>query len=114
MDPPLVLICVDRAAGLLNIFEAAGHYGLSFLTNEQKALSSRFARRGEDRFHGIDWKLGATGVPLIPGALAHLECKITHVIPAGDHAVLIGEVVAADIYSGSPLLYYESGYRSLE
>lgn len=114
MDPPLVLICVDRAAGLLSIFEAAGHYGLSFLTVEQKELSSRFARRGEDRFGGVGWRRGRTGVPLIPDALAHMECKIANVVPAGDHAVLIGEVVSADIYSGSPLLYFESGYRSLE
>lgn len=114
MEPPMVLICVDRAAGLLGIFEAAGHYGLSFLTVDQKALSSRFARRGEDRFSGIEFVTGSTGVPLIPGALAHLECRIRSVVPAGDHAVLIGEVVFADIHSGSPLLYFGSGYRSLE
>lgn len=114
MDPPLVLICIDRSAGLLSIFESAGHYGLSFLSAGQRDLSSRFARRGQNRFDGIDWRPGLTGSPLIPGALAHLEGKITNIVEAGDHTVLIAQVISADIHSGRPLLYYESGYRSLE
>lgn len=114
MDPPLVLICVDRTSNLLPIFERCGHYGLSFLGHQQQTLSHRFAQRGQDRFDGTPWMPGAHGLPLIPEALAHLECRITQTAVVGDHAILIAEVVSADIHSGRPLLYFESGYRRLE
>lgn len=114
MEPPLVLICVDRTCNLLPIFEEFGHYGLSFLGHEQQGLSSRFAQRGQDRFDGMHWVAGSLGIPLIPDALAHLQCRIINTVAAGDHVVLIAEVVSADIHSGRPLLFYESGYRKLE
>ena len=114
LDPPMVLICIDRTSSLLAIFEQAGRYGLSFLGEPQHSLSTRFAQRGQDRFDGVQWICGASGVPLIPGALAHLECKIARSVSAGDHDILIAEVVSADIQTGSPLLYYGSAYRRLE
>ncbi|MCC6536248.1 MAG: flavin reductase family protein [Bryobacterales bacterium] len=114
MEPPLILICVDIVAGLLPIFTKASAFGLSFLAEQQQDLSSRFARRGQDRFESTPWEAGQTGVPLIPGALAHLECRIDQTIQAGDHAILISRVIAADISSGRPLLYFERGYRKLE
>ena len=114
MDPPLVLICIDGTSNLLPVFEHCGHYGLSFLGHHQQALSTRFAQRGQDRFDGVAWLTGSAGVPLIPDALAHLECRLTTTLVAGDHAILIAEVVSADIHSGKPLLYYQSSYRKLE
>ncbi len=114
LDPPLVLISVDLTSNLLPLFEQSGHYGLSFLGQEQQEISSRFALRGQNRFDGAKWMVGATGLPLIPGALAHLECRVTQTIQAGDHSLLIAEVISADIQSGKPLLYFESGYRRLE
>jgi flavin reductase (DIM6/NTAB) family NADH-FMN oxidoreductase RutF len=113
MDPPLVLICVDLISGLLPIFERAGHYGLSFLTSEQREISQRFATRGHDRFGSVAWCPAPSGAPLIPHALAHLDCSVRQSVRAGDHTVLIAEVVSADIYTGSPLLYFDSGYRRL-
>ncbi len=114
LDPPLVLISVDLTSNLLPLFEQSGHYGLSFLGQEQQEISSRFALRGQNRFDGAKWMVGTTGLPLIPGALAHLECRVTQTIQAGDHSLLIAEVISADIQSGKPLLYFESGYRRLE
>ena len=114
MEPPIVLICIDRASNLLAVFERAKQYGLSFLGEPQQGLSTRFAQRGQNRFDGVAWMTGASGVPLIPGALAQLECRITRSIAAGDHDILIAEVISADIQTGSPLLYFGSRYRRLE
>lgn len=114
MNPPQILICVDITAGLLPIFTKGGHFGLSFLAEHQQDLSSRFARRGQNRFESTPWIAGDSGVPLIPDALAHLECRIDQTIHSGDHAILISRVLAADISSGRPLLYFERGYRRLE
>lgn len=111
--PPLVLFCVDYSANLLPLFRLARYYGLSVLSEEQEFLSSRFAQRGQDRFDGVDWFAGQMGVPLIPGALAHLECEVRQVVEAGDHAIFIAEVVTAGTAGGQPLLYFDSNYRHL-
>ena len=114
VDPPMVLICVDYSSNLLAMFRASLRYGLSILDEDQQELSHRFAQRGQDRFDGIPWEPGATGVPLIPGALAQLECEIRTVVESGDHAVLIAQVVAArESAGGRPLLYFDSAYRSI-
>ncbi len=110
--PPLVLICVDKASVLLELFRAAGQYGISVLKDGQRELSQRFAERGEDRFNSTPWIAGRIGVPLLPDALAHFECEIRQSVDAGDHAVLIAEVLALNMFEGSPLVYFDSGYRT--
>jgi flavin reductase (DIM6/NTAB) family NADH-FMN oxidoreductase RutF len=111
--PPLVLVCIDYSSNVLPVFRKASHYSLSVLNENQQQLSTKFAIRGQDRFDGVEWIPGYTGVPLIPGALAHFECKVTNVVEAGDHAVFIAEVVRLDCHDGKPLLYFDSGYRVL-
>jgi flavin reductase (DIM6/NTAB) family NADH-FMN oxidoreductase RutF len=114
LTPPLVLICVDYSANLLPFFRAASHYAINVLAEHQQALSQRFAQRGCDRFDGVEWRPGATGVPLLPAALAHLECATTQVIEAGDHAIFLAQVIHAACFPGRPLLYFDSSYRQLK
>ncbi|MEZ5352068.1 MAG: flavin reductase family protein [Bryobacteraceae bacterium] len=114
-SPPLVLICVDFDCNLLPLFRSSAHYGVNILSEHQQDLSDRFACRGHDRFDQVDWFPGAaTGVPLLRGALAHLECAIQTITDAGDHAILIAEVLHITASSGRPLLYFESTYRRLK
>ena len=112
--PPLVLVCVDNDCSLLPIFHAASHFGLSFLAEHQQDISARFAFVPERRFDGVDWSSGLNGVPLVNGALGWLECRIQQQIPAGDHVILLGEVLNGDSRpDGDPLVYFGSGYRRL-
>ncbi|MEZ5398352.1 MAG: flavin reductase family protein [Bryobacteraceae bacterium] len=113
-DPALVLICVDFGCNLLPAFQTASHYGINVLSERQQDLSDRFACRGHDRFDGVDWYAGETGVPLLRGSLAHLECGVKQVVDAGDHSILLGQVHYAHVFSGRPLLYFESAYRRLD
>lgn len=113
LDPPLVLICVDRTGNMLERFEQCAHFGVNVLRISQTALSVRFAQRGHDRFDGIDWHQGVTGVPMFPESLARLECTVRQRIIAGDHTILIGEVVHSEIAEGEPLVYFDSNYRRL-
>lgn len=106
----MVLICVDHRANVLRHFEHSSHFGVNILSASQEALSVRFAERGLDRFVGIDWQPGATGVPLLAGALARFECATRQTIAAGDHTIILGEVLHADWEEGDPLLYYASAY----
>jgi len=112
MEPPMVLICVDHRANVLRHFEDAKHFGVNILAEDQEALSVRFAERGLDRFVGIDWHTGATGVPLLGGALARFECATIQTLAAGDHTIILGEVLYAEWQEGAPLLYFAHGYHT--
>jgi len=112
MEPPLVLICVDHRANVLRHFEQSSHFGVNILSIDQEAISVRFAERGLDRFVGIDWRPGDSGVPLLNGALARFECATGQIIAAGDHTIILGEVLHAEWEDGEPLLYYASAYHT--
>jgi len=113
LAPPLVLVCVDHRARIREHFRIGEHFGINILGAGQKELSDKFAGSGYDRFEGVDWYPGITGVPLLPQVLATLECARVNVVTAGDHDILIGEVLHADCLDGEPLVFYSSQYRSL-
>lgn len=113
MDPPLVLVCVDHRARILEHFHFSYHFAINILSAGQRPLSDRFAGSGYDRFAGVEWKPGETGVPLLPDVLASIECARTNVVTAGDHDILIGEVLHVNFQDGDPLLFYGSQYRQL-
>ncbi|MBL8228560.1 MAG: flavin reductase family protein [Bryobacterales bacterium] len=110
MKPPLVLICIDKRAAILDRFLEASHYSVNILPVEHEELSNRFATSREDRFNGVSWRSGVTGAPLIDGSIAALECETAQVIDAGDHSILIAEAVAAEVTGGVPLVYLRGRY----
>lgn len=113
LDPPLVLICIDYRAQVLEVFVRAKHYAVNILGEAQQDISNRFAYRTEDRFAGVEWTAGETGAPLIAGALAAIECVTRQIIEGGDHTILLAEAVAIHAGAGDPLLYFNSRYRQI-
>lgn len=113
LHPPLILICLGHAVKSIEVFRSASHFGINVLHENQQDLSQRFATRGLDRFDGVDWLRGETGVPLIPGAVAQMECVVRKRVIAGDHDIFIAEMVASQVNEGDPLLYYASAYRRI-
>src|SRR5713226_7304449 len=95
LSPPLVLVCIDREAAMLDHFALGTHFAINVLHEEHKELSTAFARSGCDRFDSVEWRAGETGVPLLPDMLATLECVATQLVEAGDHVVVIGEALHA-------------------
>jgi flavin reductase (DIM6/NTAB) family NADH-FMN oxidoreductase RutF len=114
LTPPLVLICVDHRAKIIEHFRRCDFFGINVLHHNQKSLSIHFARSGYDRFDGIEWYAGSTGIPLLPEVLATIECAVHRRVEAGDHMILIGEVLHAECRDGEPLVYYGSEYHSLQ
>jgi len=111
LDPPLVLVCLDRRADSHDAFYNAGHFAISILAAHQLHLAIRFATKGIGKFEGIATALGSqTGVPLIPDAVVHLECRMHQTLPAGDHTILIGEVLVADLTNAEPLVTHNRRY----
>jgi flavin reductase (DIM6/NTAB) family NADH-FMN oxidoreductase RutF len=113
LDPPLVLICVDQRSEAHAGFRASGAFGVSVLAEGQEAVSRQFAWGGPDKFAKTRIVDGATGVPLVADALAHLECRVVAAHTAGDHTIYVGEIVALATRPGRPLLYHQGGYRRL-
>ncbi|MDE3097671.1 MAG: flavin reductase family protein [Chloroflexota bacterium] len=112
LEPPLVLVCIDHAATIAPRIAAATHLGISILGGEQAALSRRFADPDADRFDGVPVVRGSTGVPLIGGAIAQLECRIVARHPGGDHAIVVAELIDASVTDDRPLVYFRGEYRA--
>lgn len=112
--PPLVLICVGHSASALPHFRACSHFGINVLDASQRHHSVHFSQAKSNRFEGISWKPSELGVPLLDDVLAQLECSVAQLHDAGDHTILIGEVIRAAYRPGNPLIYFASGYRSLK
>jgi flavin reductase ActVB len=113
LKPPLILICLGHRVTMIEAFRTARYFGISVLAENQRELADRFARKGHDRFNGTAWQAGHTGVPLLDGAIARIECATHHRFTAGDHDILVGEMVEAHVAEGKPLIYFASCYRDL-
>jgi flavin reductase (DIM6/NTAB) family NADH-FMN oxidoreductase RutF/DNA-binding MarR family transcriptional regulator len=92
MDPALVLWSVDKSAFSAAIFEKAEYFAVNILSENQVAISNRFAGRGEDKFKDVSYTSGLGGAPLFEGCGAQFECKTWNVYEGGDHLIIIGEV----------------------
>jgi flavin reductase (DIM6/NTAB) family NADH-FMN oxidoreductase RutF len=114
LDPPLILVCAGSGARFLQAFNSSEYFAVNILDETQRALSERFAGAGYDRFDGVTWNPGVTGVPLFPGMLATMECARFETFTAGDHEILIGRVLHANWREGEPLIHFASQYRALE
>jgi len=114
LDPPLVLVCVDRDALMAPRAIDAGFFALSFLGEDQHELASAFADperpEGEAQFLGVATHRRATGAPVLTGNVGWVDCRVWSVNDGGDHVVLLGQVVALGSESDRPLLYYRGAY----
>jgi flavin reductase (DIM6/NTAB) family NADH-FMN oxidoreductase RutF len=113
LEPPLVLVCVDNRSEANLGFRETGLFGVSVLAQDQEAISQRFATGGPAKFVGLELGAGRTGVLLVPGALAHVECRVVATHPGGDHTIYVGEVLALAAWPGLPLVHQGSIYRRL-
>jgi flavin reductase (DIM6/NTAB) family NADH-FMN oxidoreductase RutF len=113
LEPPLVLICIDKTASIYNAIVGAGHFAVHILEANQGRLAMRFATSGIDRFEGVALReADVAPLPLIEDALVTLECRRYGEYPAGDHTIVLGEVLAAHVRDGEPLLHHARRFGS--
>jgi flavin reductase (DIM6/NTAB) family NADH-FMN oxidoreductase RutF len=113
LDPPLVLVCVDRKTETFPHFYASRCFVVNILTEGQEELSTRFARSGGDKFAGVEFTTNASGAPVLSDALAHVECTLLETHEGGDHVIHVGQVERIAMHGGRPLLFFQGRYRSL-
>lgn len=119
LDPLLVLVCVDRRAGMHDLMARSGVFAVTVLAHDQEELSRYFAspRRpaGTDQFSGVPWAPGpATTSPVLTDGLGYVDCRVTQVHDGGDHSIFLGEVLELGRLDGSePLVWFAGSYHRL-
>ena len=111
--PPMVLVSLEKGSHTRSLVLSLKEFGVSILADHQEDVARAFSQAGHKPFENTKYRLGSNGAPLLEGALAWLECSIHTTVDAGDHDVVIGEVLWCSEGDGWPLVYFNRDYRSL-
>jgi flavin reductase (DIM6/NTAB) family NADH-FMN oxidoreductase RutF len=119
LDPMLVLVCLDQASRSLDFIERAGAFAVNVLCAGQQDISRWFASQhrpaGSAMFHGVAFEPGVTGCPVLAGTTASFDCRLVQSHRAGDHLIVLGEVVTLVHRPWlAPLIFHGGTYKSLE
>ena len=114
LEPPLVLFCLGRESTNFNAFNTADFFAVNILSADQSDISNKFAVFEGDRFEGVNWTRWETGAPILPNIIAALDCRLKELFDAGDHIIVLGEVLRAEkMAEKAPLLYFEGKYSKI-
>jgi len=118
IDPPVLMASIARKAETHAAIVGSHAFAVSVLAADQRELAECFAQPTTaaklTRFCDAPWHEAETGSPILEGALAYFDCRLTEHHDGGDHVIFLGEIVAAGFREDAdPLLWYASGYRRL-
>ncbi len=114
LEPPLILVCIEKSASAYQALTTAAGLIVNILSAEQEQLARRFSIIDIDRFEGVGFTRSSSGYAILDDVLGVLECRRFTQYDGGDHTIILGEVEATRVESGTPLLYYRGGYAQLE
>jgi 3-hydroxy-9,10-secoandrosta-1,3,5(10)-triene-9,17-dione monooxygenase reductase component len=110
LDPCLLLVCLRKCSRTGDAIRARRAMAVNLLRHGQESLARRFVGVLSDRFDGLETALDDAGMPLLPGCIAHLSCRLLEVYPGGDHDIFIAEVTSCAAVEGAPLVYHRGGF----
>ncbi|MEO7197038.1 MAG: flavin reductase family protein [Solirubrobacterales bacterium] len=115
LDPPLMLVCVDRGSRTLRALETAGRFGVNVLAGHAADLAVGFGSKAPtaEKWEGVGWR-ESDGIPVLDDAIVWIGCELRDVISGGDHVIVTGEVLAVEERDGAPLLFHAGTYRELD
>ncbi|GLH79696.1 oxidoreductase [Bradyrhizobium sp. SSBR45G] len=119
VDPASVIVSLNRNASSWPILQREGVFGVNFLAADQIDIAERFAGKGglkgTERFAGAKWRKQVSGVPLLVGALASLDCEVEEIIERHSHGIVIGRVLHVDVApQAAALAYWHGSYVSVD
>lgn len=114
LDPPMVLICIEKSTISHYAFEESGVFVVNILRDTQSSASERFAEPSTDKFEDIEFQPGLDGVPVLKDSLASLECRLTFSYHGGDHSIFVGQVENVIVREGDPLIYFQHEYTVIK
>jgi flavin reductase (DIM6/NTAB) family NADH-FMN oxidoreductase RutF len=113
VDPPTLIVSINRESSSWPLLKRYGFFGVNILTSDQIDVAERFTGKGglkgAERFGGARWITQASGVPLLEGALAAIDCEVEHIVERHSHAIVIGRVLDMQSSSRSAALAYWQG-----
>jgi flavin reductase (DIM6/NTAB) family NADH-FMN oxidoreductase RutF len=114
LEPPLVLICIEKTASVHATLTSAPGFVVNVLSAKQEQIARRFSIVDIDRFEGVGFSRSQSDIVVLDDVLAVIECRRLAMHDGGDHTIIVGEVEAGRTEIGAPLLYYRGGYAQLE
>ncbi|MES0100512.1 flavin reductase family protein [Mesorhizobium sp. M0019] len=114
LDPPLLLVCVGKAAASFPAFNETRSFAVNFLHEGQVDVSSMFASKAADKFQAVNYDRAHTGAPVLTDSLTWFDCTVHNRIEAGDHIILIGRVQAFGTSPSAPLGFCRGRYASVK
>lgn len=113
VDPPALVVSINREASSFPLLQRYGAFGVNMLTSDQLDVAERFTGKGglkgADRFAGADWTTRVSGVPLLAGALAAIDCEVEDIVERHSHALVIGRVLDVTVSARTAALAYWQG-----
>jgi flavin reductase (DIM6/NTAB) family NADH-FMN oxidoreductase RutF len=113
LDPPLILVCIEKRTGSHQAFEESATFVVNILREDQQHFSDIFASQLPNKFEGIECIENGAGVPILTDALVNIECRLINSHASGDHTIFVGEIVKTTVSDGNPLVYFHGNYRKL-
>jgi len=113
LNPTLLLVCLAPSARTAAAVQARGWFVVNILEEHQAALSNHFARPNEDHYAQVEFSLNEHDLPVLPGCLAYLVCKVHRADRGGDHIIVLGEVVQAEFREAAPLVFFRGAYSTV-
>ncbi len=113
LDPPLVLWSLGNSAQSMAHFKSAEYFAVHILSRDQETLSTTFAKRGVDKFAGLEITRGPEDIPLLGQCAARFICRTTYQYEGGDHTIFVGEVVEFSHWDRPPLLFHAGQYGQI-
>ena len=112
VDPPLMLVALDRNSDLLDLLRKTRRFGVNLLSADQQEVGLTCAKKGVDKLKAVSWD-DEDGLPRIKGAAAWLECDVQQLLPGGDHVIVVGLVTACETAEREPLIYHRRRFFQL-
>jgi 4-nitrophenol 2-monooxygenase / 4-nitrocatechol 4-monooxygenase, reductase component len=113
LDPPSLLVCLNRAAVTETAVRESGTFVVNILREDQGELAMRFAGRHGEKFERLEVGRSGEGDPVLLDALARVECRVRDAVTGGTHTVFFGEVQRAEASEGDPLAYFRGRFGRL-
>lgn len=113
-DPPMVLVCLDQGSRTGRAVAGSGRFAINVLHTGQEPIATRLASKDPNKLAGVELNRGSGGNPVLPGALAQLECSVTQTLSAGTHTIFLAEVSSAAVGSEQePLAYFRGRFARI-
>jgi 3-hydroxy-9,10-secoandrosta-1,3,5(10)-triene-9,17-dione monooxygenase reductase component len=114
LEPCMLLFCTNEGSTTGAAIRKRGFFSVNILGQHQSELSARFMEKLKNRFEDLAITFSADGLPLLQGAAAQLCCRVSTIHKAGDHDIILGEVLSGEEITCSPLVFHKGAYGGFQ